>query len=94
MAATPQRTIALDSDLTIGSVHQLREQLADALKSGGDITLNGELVERVDTSALQLLLAFRQELASAHASFSWYSPSPQLLSSAQLLGVAALLGFT
>lgn len=84
--------ITLASDLSIASVNELKQLLADALREGGDVSLDGEAVERVDTSAIQLLLAFKRELDTAHASLQWQSPSPQLLSGARLLGVDALLG--
>lgn len=80
-------TISLPSLLTLSNLTALQEQLQSHL--GERIQLSGAQVERVDTAAIQLLLAFKNLPDTA---VRWVAPSPKLCKAAHLLGLVQELG--
>lgn len=80
-------TISLPSLLTLSNLTALQEQLQSHL--GERVQLSGAQVERVDTAAIQLLLAFRN---LPNTAVRWVAPSPKLCKAAHLLGLAQELG--
>ena len=56
------------------------------------VTLDGRAVERVDAAGLQALLAGCRLLSQAGKTVAWAGCSAQLLSAAELLGLAEPLG--
>jgi len=80
-------TLSLPPVLTLSNLAALQQQLQGYL--GERVQLSGAQVERVDTAALQLLLAFKNLTNTA---VRWVAPSPKLCKAAHLLGLAQELG--
>jgi anti-anti-sigma regulatory factor len=82
--------IGMPADLRIAAVDELRTTLRDAL-GAPQIVLDAAAVERVDTAALQLLVAF-QRAAKQHArQVRWTGVSAPLEEAASQLGLAEAL---
>ncbi len=85
------QTIHLAGRLEVASVAELKQEMDRALRSGGTVQLNGSGVERADAAALQLLLAFWRESEAVGVAVAWQNPSPALLHSAAVIGIAGLI---
>lgn len=89
--AGSQTRVVLPVQFHREGVESARESLMAALKTalGGEQTLvlEGDAVERVDTMAIQLLLAFAQEAGQAHIAWSWAAQSQPLSDGIQQLGL-------
>ncbi len=81
------KKIDLDPTLTLAQLDDLYQQLSQYHDCR--VQLCGAKVERVDTAALQLLLAFRN---NSDITVGWIEPSAELCYSAQLLGLSSYLG--
>ncbi|MDM8562185.1 STAS domain-containing protein [Candidatus Marithioploca araucensis] len=81
--------ISLESTLTLPQLMDFKEQLHQY--HGSRVQLNGEKVERIDTAALQLLLAF---INSPDVTVGWIEPSKELCKAASLLGLNSHLGLS
>ena len=79
--------IKLTPMLTLPQLHDLHEQLLQYQHCR--VQLCGEKVERVDTAALQLLLAFRN---NPDITVGWVEPSAELCYAAQVVGLLSPLG--
>ena len=84
--------IKLDQSLTITEVSTLRETLKCYADSTQDISLDGSKVKIIDTTSMQLLLAFFRHLESNNCYINWLEPSEPILNIAKLLGVDSELG--
>jgi ABC-type transporter Mla MlaB component len=89
--AIPERptgwiTVHLKQQVTLANLNELQIELQQLL--GKRVQLSGSQVQRVDTAALQLLLAF---MHSPDVSVCWIDHSPALRQAAQLLGLSTLL---
>lgn len=82
--------IGLPVDCRIAGLETLHRQLREAL-GAAQCTLDGGAVERVDTAALQLLLAFRRDAQMRGQQASWAAVSAALREAANLLGLAQTL---
>jgi anti-anti-sigma regulatory factor len=87
----PQRpagwvTVPLKPQVTLANLNELQVELQQLL--GKRVQLSGSQVQRIDTAALQLLLAF---MHSSDVSVCWIDHSPALRQAAQLLGLSTLL---
>lgn len=80
-------TIKLQSELNIRQVAELKAQLDEALTDDVDIVFDASDVEVVDAAALQLLLAFVQQLALKQRSVTWGELSEGFLSAVKLTGL-------
>ncbi|MDM8557592.1 STAS domain-containing protein [Candidatus Parabeggiatoa sp. HSG14] len=76
--------ISLEPTITLAQLNDLKKQLQECL--GHRIQLSGEQVERIDTAALQLLLAF---INSPNVTVGWVKPSLELYNTAGLLGLSS-----
>lgn len=85
--ATEWYKVFLPSMLTISQLAEFKEQLNQHL--GHRVQLYGAKVERVDTAALQLLLAF---INHQEVTIGWVEPSSELCTAARLLGLSSQLG--
>ena len=83
--------VDLPEKLTIVTVEALHEQLEPLLNEHNEVVLNAELVSRVDTAGLQVLLSFCQALQKQHVAFSWSSPPDVLREGALQLGLFNLM---
>ncbi len=79
--------IQCNESLDISIAADLHQTLKKALESGTPVTLQAHQVERADTAALQLLVAFMRAAHSRGITVSWNAPSAALRRSAQLLGL-------
>lgn len=79
-------TIQLKQQVTLANLSELHDELQQLL--GKRVQLSGSQVQRVDTAALQLLLAF---MHCSEVSVCWTDHSPALRQAAQLLGLSTLL---
>lgn len=68
----------------------LREQL-QSLMSQPTVAINASGVERVDTAAMQVLLAFARDRAKLGLSLTWQGRSDVFNEAAQLLGIHSML---
>lgn len=88
-AKAKARVIALPADFRLGSVAQVKAELIDAFDAAAQ--LDGAGVERVDTAALQLLVAFRREATARGQSPTWLGVSEVMRDAAGVLGLAQAL---
>lgn len=84
------RVIALPADFRLGSVADVKAELIDAFDAPGT-QLDGAGVERVDTAALQLLVAFRREATARGQAPAWLGVSDVMREAAGVLGLAQAL---
>ena len=84
--------INLDEILDISSAGELKSQFLLLLESNENIVIEASNVERADTSALQALLAFIQDVRAQGKEVQWQDPSDSFLRSAGLIGLSDLLG--
>lgn len=68
----------------------LREQL-QSLMTQATVAINASGVERVDTAAMQVLLAFARDRAKLGLSLTWQGRSDVFNEAAQLLGIHSML---
>lgn len=79
-------TVQLQQQVTLANLQELQQELQQLL--GKRVQLSGSQVQRVDTAALQLLVAF---MHSSEVSVCWIDHSPALRQAAHLLGLSTLL---
>lgn len=84
------RVIALPADFRLGSVADVKAELMEAFDAPA-AQLDGADVERVDTAALQLLVAFRREATARGQSPAWLAVSDVMRDAAGVLGLAQAL---
>jgi anti-anti-sigma regulatory factor len=84
--------VALGDVLDISLAAELKVKLLEAVEQGGNIVFEAADVERADTSVLQLLLAFVQDVRSQGREVLWEEASDALLRAAELIGVDSLMG--
>lgn len=85
MAEKPVLKLSESVDISISE--QLHEQLEALLQAGGDVVIDAQAVERIDTTVFQLLFSFQQTLAKQHSKSLIVSPSPSFMANATLLGL-------
>jgi phospholipid transport system transporter-binding protein len=90
-AAEASVMVVLPARFTIVEVANIKHKLEAALDSGKSIQLDASRVERVDTAALQLLLAFWRVAPDEGVGITWLSPTPPLISAARELGLLTYL---
>jgi len=83
--------LRLDGELTIYRAQELRQTLLDALDQPGDLRLDLEGVSELDSSAVQLLLAARQDALAAGKRFAISVASGPVREVLGLMGLAGLL---
>jgi phospholipid transport system transporter-binding protein len=82
--------IGLPTDCRIAELTALKEQLRAALDAPSS-TLDATGVDRIDTAALQLLLAFSRDAQARGGKVAWNGVGTTLYDAAQLLGLAQTL---
>ena len=73
--APAQTAIVFDGSLDIAGAEQLRDRLMQALSRNQPIVLDAANVERVDTSALQVLTAFFKDAGAYTLQVQWKEPA-------------------
>ena len=86
--------LELSEKCTIIRAEELHAQMETLLQTGHDVEVNASQVEQCDTAALQLLLAFHNELHKEGRKLTWASPSDSTLNAAKLIGLDQPLGLT
>ncbi|WP_329742692.1 STAS domain-containing protein [Dyella sp. A6] len=89
-AEAPVQPVVLPADCRLAEVSALRGQLLDALKAPSS-ELDGAGVERVDGTAVQLLVAFCRDAKKHQHAVRWLGASDALREAAALLGVDRML---
>jgi anti-anti-sigma regulatory factor len=82
--------VGMPADFRIADVMDMHRQLRDALNMS-PIVLDGTAVDRVDTAALQLLVAFQRDAQKRGHPLSWIGASTPLYDAASQLGLAQTL---
>lgn len=85
--------INLGEVLDISTVSELKSKLVAVLENRGSVVLEANEIEKADTSALQVLMAFVQDARVQKQNVKWYQPSQALIRSAGFIGLRELLGF-
>jgi anti-anti-sigma regulatory factor len=67
--------IILPERFDIAAVEGVHQQLEDAISQGKSVVLQADAVTRLDTAALQLLVAFHLEAQTNHIDVTWQEPS-------------------
>ncbi|MHA6205527.1 STAS domain-containing protein [Dyella soli] len=84
------RRVLLPTDFRLAEVAAVKAELIDAFDAPA-VQLDGGGVERVDTAALQLLVAFRREALARGLTPAWQGVSGAMRDAANLLGLAQAL---
>jgi anti-anti-sigma regulatory factor len=87
-------TIECQAELDIAAASVLHQQLLSALQAGEPLEIEGQAVRRIHAAVLQLFVSLINEAQSLGLPVHWRNPSPALVESAQLLGLADLLGLS
>jgi ABC-type transporter Mla MlaB component len=89
-AAKSEVRVSMLADCRIADIGPLHRQLRDALDASR-IVLDGGSVDRIDTAALQLLVAFQHEARKRGQQVSWVGMSAPLHDAASQLGLTQVL---
>ncbi|HET6552643.1 MAG TPA: STAS domain-containing protein [Dyella sp.] len=84
------RVVALPADFRLAELPDVKAGLLEALEAPA-VQLDGAGVERVDTAALQLLLAFRHAASARGLSPAWLGVSETMRDAAGVLGLTRAL---
>lgn len=90
-SASAPRCIPCEESLDISTVAELRALLLQALEGKQPVVLEAAEITRIDTSALQVLVAFFQDARAQEIPVRWQAPSEVLRRSASLVGLTKLL---
>ena len=85
-------TITCQPELDIAAAGVLHQQLLRAMQDREPVEIDAEAVSRVHAAVLQLFLSLTREARSLNLPVRWLNPSPTLVKSARLLGLADVLG--
>ncbi len=84
--------IALASHCTVKDAAALKAQLCERASDSADVIVDVAAIERIDTSAMQLLCAFARDRASRDQKVVWRGESQSWREALRLLGAGELLG--
>ncbi len=87
MSTDTPRTLALGPEMTIPFAAAVREQLIEALRGPGSLTLDLSGVSDFDSSGLQLLLSVRRSLAERGDALALHAPSACVREAAAVFGL-------
>lgn len=85
-ASDATRVVCLPADCRLAAQAALKSELEQVLQHG-DIVIEAQALERVDTAALQLLVLFRRELEQNGGALAWRGTNDVLREAAALLGL-------
>lgn len=91
-ASDGRQELDLDGDVNVFSASQLHQEAVRVAESGQDVVVCCEHVDSFDASALQILVALQQVLATQGKTFQLRGLSEQLLGAMRLTGLAEQLG--
>jgi phospholipid transport system transporter-binding protein len=84
------RVVALPADFRLAELATVKSELIEAFDAPA-VQLDGAAVERVDTAALQLLVAFRREASARGQLPAWLGVSAAIRDAAGVLGLVQAL---
>ena len=91
VAPSPDSVLRLPAQCTIRDAAKLLGQLMLRIEHSAPVYIDAALVERVDTAALQLLVAFLNDRKSQQRAVVWLDCSDALMRAARSLGLAGAL---
>jgi phospholipid transport system transporter-binding protein len=80
--------------LDVAGSSELKKQLDKVFRRKSPFELDGSAIERVDTAALQVLLAFARESHNRKKELGWSEVSEPLMNASTLLGISRELGIS
>jgi phospholipid transport system transporter-binding protein len=83
-------SVALPADFRLAALDEVKASLLEALEAPS-AQLDGGAVERVDTAALQLLVAYRRAAAARGQQPAWQAVSAVMREAAGVLGLQQAL---
>jgi phospholipid transport system transporter-binding protein len=92
-AAVPAR-LTLGTECTLRDSANLKSQLLNTVSATDSVVVEGGAVEKIDTAALQLLVAFALREAAAGRRLEWVSASEELLGAGARLGLLEVLSLS
>lgn len=84
--------LKLDTEFNISKTDEVYSQFNNALNDGKGITVFAEAVQKIDTSALQLLLASKRHSKELGLAFEIINPSAEIIRCSEILGINEELG--
>lgn len=84
----------LGEHINIGSAEKLHTRFRNCAEKHVDVNLNAEKVATLDTTALQLFVAFVQQVRDNGNTVNWHKPSEALLKTAALTGLTTHLNLS
>ena len=84
-------TILCEDSLDISSASSLHELLNDAIESGHQVSIDLTAVTKIDTSCIQLLLAFSNEAKKRHLNIDFSQDNHVLIDALRLIGLDGIL---
>lgn len=84
--------IALASHCTVKDAAALKARLCERGSDSADVIVDVAAIERIDTSAMQLLCAFARDRGSSDRKVVWRGESQSWREALRLLGARELLG--
>ena len=87
-------TVSCGEVLDISRVGEFYTELTMILNEEKPIEIDASLLERIDISGLQVLLAFYQKVKSSGLDINWCNPSESMLRAATLVGLQDQLGLS
>lgn len=84
-------TYQLEKFSDISKAESLHEKLESYLNDGVNVSIDASQVERIDTSAMQVLLSLFATMEKQHMQYSISNPSEPFVKAASLLGVSEFL---
>jgi len=84
--------IVCEPNIDISDAEKLLEDLRATLDSASQVEIDASKVERIDTAALQLFLAFILASQQQGLEVVWSGVSEPMLAAANILGIAEAMG--
>jgi anti-anti-sigma regulatory factor len=91
-ANTGNMKLILPEEIRISNSEEFKKDLLVAADGENSILIDGSKVNRIDTSAIQLLVALSHDCNKKGSPLKWYGASDKLVSYVKLLGLKDSLG--
>lgn len=85
-------TLDLPEEISIANIGEWKNKFVEFVTDSEPLVLNAENLSRVDTSAIQLILALIKKAETENKQISWVNPSTVLINTAKQLGLEKELG--
>lgn len=87
---TKDEAINLGSELTIKTVSEVKEKIANLMAADIEIVINAEEMIKIDTAGLQLLYSLKEALNQTGHHIKWIGTSTVINDSAEIIGMPLL----